>query len=288
MAMFIKCQCEGCANEGTIRLTLRKRGGRGAYLCERHAMSMERYSYESTATRGGEGELGRRGGGFSYGMELETSASTIQTRIELCGLGFTPTSDSTVDVEYKSPIWYGLNSPVKTFRSIQDMMDKGELGIDYSCGTHFHVGHISYGWKQCEMVSEYYHEIFDEIGRLTQGNNPAANAVWGRSCNRWAIPTHESDYADNHTNMFNLQHDNTIEFRLCKFRSVEQYTKLVHFCKSVMATILNNFIAHYDDDDFDISRYPSIRYYRKHKAIMTGRKIAKLYIKLAAEYGYSL
>lgn len=281
MAMFIKCQCSDCSAEGTVKLSLKSRGGRSAYLCSFHAEHLEGYNTESTAERGL-----KKVNPFTFGMELETSSSTIENRIELCGLGFIPTSDVTCNVEYKSSIWQGLNSPIKTFKSIEVMMGEG-LEMDDDCGTHFHVGHRNY---QPETVREFYHELFDELGKLTEANPAAARAVWGRSFldTDWAYPTHRIHNALDHCSMVNLQHSYSLEFRLAKFRNAEQYSNVARLCKGIMGAVMNNFVEHYYDNDFDTSRYPAVRYYRKHKAQVAGKKIAKLYIKACAEAGYIL
>lgn len=58
--------------------------------------------------------------------------------------------------------------------------------------------------------------------------------------------------------------------------------KAVHFCKDATTTIINNFIAHFNDEPKDKRRYPTITAYRKHKAQTTAQKLVKLFEKYTA------
>jgi hypothetical protein len=109
---------------------------------------------------------------------------------------------------------------------------------------------------------------------------------FGRAPNHWAQAVTFQDpsgdyegYRMKHETMFNLQHDHTIEFRQAKFVNAEQYMKVAKFAKDVTNAIIENFIKHFMDTEWDTRRYPTRTAYRKHKADVTAQKLVKLYEK---------
>ena len=85
-----------------------------------------------------------------------------------------------------------------------------------------------------------------------------------------------------HCNFVNLQHDFTIEFRACKFINANQYMTAVKFNRDVVNAIIENFIKHFNDEEFDTRRYSTIKEYRLHKAQVTAAKLVKLWHKYTA------
>ena len=85
-----------------------------------------------------------------------------------------------------------------------------------------------------------------------------------------------------HTAMFNLQHDNTIEFRQAKFANAKQYATMAKFSRDVVSCIIKNFIEHFNEHPKDTRRYPTIKEYRLHKAQVTANKLVALYEKYTA------
>lgn len=278
MARIPICICKNCGSIGSIRVDIDKRGGRNAYMCDFHARRLMGYSDENS-TRSGD----MKKHGFTFSIELETSFSDMKARGELLDFGFIPTSDCTVDIEYKSPIYQGLNAISKQATSIEKLMNVGCLSINSTCGTHFHVGHetlinpITMGY-----LKRFYHSIFVPLSDACTSNPERAARLFGRDLSgRWAMPIDAYTHPERHENFINLQHDFTIEFRACKFINAAQYMNCVKFCRDVTATVIENFIKHFNDEDFDRRRYADVTAYRKHKAQVTAAKIVKLFDKYA-------
>lgn len=273
-----KCMCKNCNNNGTIKVEIAKRGNRYGYMCEFHASRLEGYCTENDYRHGS-----RKVNGFTYSMELETSASTQKARGELLDFGFLPTSDSTVNVEYKSPIYEGLNAISKQLVSIEKLTQE-EMNIGNNCGTHFHVGHVDHiNPATMEAIRRFYHSIFVPLSDCMKANPEKTTAFWGRSFNQygWACPINENSNPNEHTNFINMQHAWTIEFRLAKFQNASQYMNVVKFCRDVVNAVIENFVKHFHDSNIDASRYNNMTEYRKHKAQVTAKKIVKLYKKYA-------
>lgn len=283
--VIAKCQCKDCTNEGTVKLTLKNRGNRPAYVCEYHAKYEDSYYSENEYRQGK-----RKMNGYTFGVELETSYSNLDARIELFNHGFLATEDCTVDVEYKSPIYEGLNSLIKQCNSIEMLINEGKLEIDNTCGTHFHVGHVDYiNRNTIDYIGNYYHALFGLLSdTLVAENDRLTPMVYGRRIEEfsWAEPINKYSNAYNHSNFINLEHNHTLEFRLCKFTSAKQYKNLIRLNKAMTDCIIKNFLSHYNDDCKNetyakVVRAGGIEAYRHHKAIVTSKKLVKLFYKYA-------
>lgn len=279
MARIAKCMCNNCNNIGTVKVAIPNRGNRFGFMCDFHARHLEGYTTENDFRKGN-----RKVNGFTFSAELETSRSTAKARGELLNFGFLPTSDCTVDVEYKSPIYEGLNAISKQTASIEKLVNEGQLAMDSSCGTHFHVGHADHiNPETMQYIRRFYHSIFVPLSDCMVANPSETTAFWGRpfTAGGWASPINSRSDATEHRNFVNMEHAYTIEFRLAKFRTAEQYMQVVKFCRDTVNAIIENFVKHFNDTDFDRSRYADQTAYRKHKAEVTANKIVKLYKKYA-------
>lgn len=274
----MKCNCKSCNNEGTVKMSLNRRGGRNVYYCDFHARNMYGYFTKNNLEHGT-----KNSDGMTYGMELETWDSTLKARAEILANDYIPTSDSTVRCEYKSPIMHGLNSLSKQCVTYDKLIASGDLDISpRHCGTHFHVGHeTAINEDTIEYLRRFYHSLFIPLSNaIVSESAQETTAFWGRDINGdWAQSISESTSPTRHENFINLQHKYTIEFRLPLYRNADQYMRVARFCRDVTKTIISNFINHFNDTDFDQKRYKTITDYRKHKAQVTAQKIVKLYEK---------
>ena len=272
----ITCNCHGCTatttdpmRDGWIQYQVANRGGRMAYVCEYHAHNVEAYSADNTVTRGVSID------GFTYGIEFEVDRDTYELRGHLEQFGFMPSYDCTVDCEYKSPIFNNLKWH-KLLNTAETIMANGGGEVSERCGTHMHVGHGTFINEYTnQLMAIEYHDLFDELSRVMFHNPAAARALFGRELLRgtYAAPIHDNDsYAYDHCNFINLQHNDTIEFRICKFVNAKQYKRAMAFCKTATECIITNYIKYADDASK-----------REHKARLTGNKLAKLFNKHAAE-----
>ena len=271
--MFYMCRiakCLYCNNVGVKAIPLKNRGGRNGYLCEAHASSYgDRSYYDENSTLRGT----TKKHGFTFSMELEMSQPTTTMRAELLNCGFMPTQDSTTDTEFKSPIWQSLNPLPKKFNTIEKLLNDGEGAITNNEGTHFHVGHREYiNATTINYIKRFYHSLFLPLCNIMLDNSEATKKLFGRNFCYWAKQINEDTNPNEHSNFINLQHDNTIEFRLCKFVNTKQYMNVIKFCKDVTNTIINNFIKYFEGSTTE---------QRRHKAQVTANKIVKLYCKYA-------
>ena len=232
-----KCSCPSCHNIGVNKYAVRRRGGGNAYLCEYHTQYLESYSRENNYRIG---EMKQNG--YTYSVELETSAADFQARLELCVAGFIPTSDCTVYAEFKSPIYNGMNGLKAFLPSIQDLIENGNMNIGSNCGTHFHVGHDKYiNARYMSYIRRFYHSLFVPLSRALENNNSKATEIFGRDFGYWAQAINEHTDAEEHTNFINVQHDYTLEFRRAFFRDAKQYARCCDFCRKVTEKVVNTF-----------------------------------------------
>ena len=284
MARTPICMTHDCTNVGTVRISIAKRGGRNGYYCERCAR--ERGYSDENSIRVGVVKVRP----FTFSMELETSRSTDKARGELLDFGFIPTYDSTVDVEYKSPIYEGLNAVSKQCVSIEKLIVHGDMRIGSECGTHFHVGHRdSINPTTMRYLRRFNGSLFTPLSEAIMADSAKAERMFGRCSNGWAEPVSFDDPSGDfdgwrmkHSAMFNLQHDYTVEFRQAKFVNAAQYMNLAKFARDVVNALVSNFIEHFMDAEWDRNRYPTRTAYRKHKADVTAQKLVKLYEKYSA------
>lgn len=287
-----KCNCIGCGRERLnveattwIAVPVRKSSEvKMRYICP-NCMREHSYSTENDRRTGN-----RKVHGFTFSWECETSESTIKARGELLDFDYLPTYDSTVDVEYKSPIFEGLPALSKQCVSIERLIADGDLRIGRECGSHLHVGHCQYiNDITMRWLRRFNGSLFVPLSEAIMADPAKAERFFGRAANHWAEPVSFSDPSGDydgwrmkHSAMFNLQHDYTIEFRQAKFVNAKQYMNVVKFGKDVTNAIIENFIKHFMDTEWDRTRYPKRTDYRKHKAQVTAKKLVKLYEKYSA------
>lgn len=284
MSRIPTCNCVGCNAIGTVAREMPNRGGRMAWLCDYHANRLMSYSTENHNRIGN-----KKCHGGTFSVELETSYSDSQARAELLNAGFIPTSDCTVDVEYKSSIYEGLNALSKQCLTIDKLVNEYRLEMGDECGTHFHYGHRDYiNPMTMNWIEEYYKDLFTPINDLVLACNPEKVAeFFGRDLtDRTSLEGQSGgddgyaqsidfDYPTAHKNWINIQHDWTVEFRVCKYRSATQYMRLAKTIKTIGEALVTDFLKHYNDSKIDGTRYHSIDDWRKHCAIKAGKKMAR-------------
>lgn len=272
------CACCNCGrtlhtdSTDAIRVTRANRGGRNAYLCE--PCYVERYGYTAkNNTRQG----ARIGGGFTYSIELETAYTSATARAELHDADYLPTRDCTVDVEYKSPIMRNLKPTSKRMVTFDNLIASGDMVIDDTCGTHFHVGHeTAINAETMDYVRRFYHSLFCDLSAHLENNRAATAALFGRDFGHWAQPVNRYSYATEHENFINVQHDVTIEYRLCKYNNHAQYSLAMNFCKDATAAVIKHFINHFNDYGADAE-------YRRAKAQRASSALIRLFDRYAAK-----
>lgn len=275
-------RCIRCSGVADVCVPIAKRGGRNGWLCSDCARRLQGYSVENSTRRGV-----RKVNGFTTSGELEVSYASTKARAELFDVDYIATSDCTVNAEFKSPIYEGLNALSKHCVTIETLINNGDLRIGNECGTHFHVGHVDYiNPTTMRYLRRFNGSLFSPLSQAIMQDQEKSARFFGRRPNGWAEPVTmydpSGDYEGSrmkHSAMFNLQHDYTIEFRQAKFVNAEQYMAVAKFSRDCANAIIENFIKHFMDTDWDKTRYPKRTDYRKHKADVTAKKLVKLYKK---------
>ena len=277
-AHCMDCGAEVNFDEKAVKISLNRRGGGAAYLCRDCKVKQLSYYHESTERTGTKNK-----DGDTFGVELETSFSTSKARAEIIANKYIPTHDATVDCEYKSPIMEGLNGFSKHCTTFERLIADGELEINDSCGTHFHYGN-RYHLNPTTMgyIRRFYHSLFVPLSDEMQLHRRANTELFGRDFGYWAnIINVDSDPME-HTNFINVQHDWTLEFRICKFRNAEQMMKAARLVKKI-GHIVMLFVKDFDESPKDETRYKNITAWRLHKAAVAGQKIRRAYLKAIGE-----
>lgn len=280
---IISCTCDGCTQRtdaahahGWQKAHAANRGGRSAWLCPHHASVVNSY-YDENRKRHGK-ETTR----YTSSCEFEVNRPSIELRRHFLAHGFIATHDCTVDCEFKSPIfenrkWHRL------LETVENLLNDGHGSVDSNCGTHFHVGHKdAINARAIRAIELNYHSIFDALSREMFSDVHGCTALFGRTLERgtWAQPTHFGAYPTEHENFANIQHDETIEWRICKFVNAKQYKLAMGFCFKATACVVDNYLKH-----IDYSPFGNVRNIDKaaHKAQVTAKKLVRIYREYAAK-----
>ena len=270
--------CTKCGRKHDVAMMIRyqknNRGGKDAFICPECRAEMHSYSTKNNERRGADTVHP-----FTYGIELETSYSNEKSRGELAEYHFLPTADITVDVEYKSPVMNNLKSMSHLVKVLDKMIESGDLEIGSNCGTHFHVGHADLDAETMGYIRRFYNSLFVPLCEAMKAHPTETAEFFGRGFGHWCDTIDMETYAMNHKNFINVQHDRTIEVRIAFYKNGTQYMNVAKFATKMVEAVMNNFVEHFNDADFDRTRYSNITEYRKHKAQVAAQKIVKAYMK---------
>ena len=209
--------------------------------------------------------------GITMSVELESMGRSTHARAYLVKNKFMATSDCTVDIEYKSPIYYS-ECPISKIVGGVEYMDKNE-NYDFSvnnenCGIHTHFGFYDNHFD-FRRLATHYEELFkplcDAVDSLT---NSQRVSIFGRSYEEYASKC-RVDYTDRHENWINIQHAYTLEIRIPRFYSADAYMRFVKCFKKIFKALNTHYI----------SKERSLTNAKK-----AGRKMAMVFMKEYAEY----
>ncbi len=190
------------------------------YLCPRCTMNRLHYS---TANAACIGHPLKRLPAFSLEFEVASrDRSALHKALILLKYQFKRTSDGSVDDEYKSPIYQSLRAFCKPLAVLHDLRDL----VNERCGTHLHVA-----CKEKERLRAIHSEVFSPVITHMLHHREETIAFWGRFFNRYATAHMIDRY-----HCFNLESAHpTLEFRLPRFRSAEQYLRVLQCCRAIVA-----------------------------------------------------
>lgn len=158
---------------------------------------------------------------FSLEFEVAAPTYTLRSRLDralvLVKYGFLRTYDGSVDDEYKSPIYQSLRAfyrPLGILHTLRDL-------VTVLCGTHLHVTML-----HKTRLHAIHEDVFDLLLTHIEQHCSETSEFWGREPNRYAQLRNGTRFSCFNTHTI---HD-TLEFRLPRFRSAEQYLSVVRFC----------------------------------------------------------
>lgn len=239
------CGCDVPKHAG-YSIVVRGKGKNGRVFCRRCGMGTWSYGI------GNDKIIGTDKKGIlestTVGVEVELvnmdNEKFYSIRRQLGFMGFhnintarnVPQSDCTVDTEIPTPIMQGLSSLSALLRNAEK---RGELICTNvsECGAHIHVY-----CNDVNYVARYYHTLFggfqmwlENIGRDKRVE------LFGSDFRNYArrvnMDTCETPI---HGSFINVEHNNTLEFRLPRIVSHKQYIKVVKFWREV-GCLINHF-----------------------------------------------
>lgn len=265
------CAQEGCTNRGergTMRAVLAVGKGHGfRYLCNEHYALNGLKEYHSSAAdityigSKKNSDLASTPVGVEFEVVLKNTEKDIPLlnifRTSLANFAYArQEEDATVMAEFPTGAFIGFNSLSKLLDSFERYGILDALTNNSRCGTHIHAGCIC-----VEYVKRNYEALFkplaDHIANMSINNRVR---FFGSDFRSWA------EYPDwkepcKHSNMFNTQHQHTLEFRLPRCISSKQYLQC---CKAWRAVVCEINLSWQTESAVEIGRrLPEIfkRYY---------------------------
>ena len=240
--------------------------GRGYRIfCSRHALSLEDY-HDSDAYRaeyiGTQKKMPLTN--QLIGVEIEIDADmndAIYQRFRgtLERVGYCLESDCTVaGGEAPSPKMRGLAHISKVLQNNEDAF----VYFTSNTGAHIHTS-----TSKIDYIRRYYHSIWMPLYEYLDSHDAEwRKTKFGSDFRHYACRISEDTYPESHANFVNVQHDNTIEFRLPRIRERHQFMNVLKFWREV-----GFFLECYDFQEDSIS---SIN--RKEIAHKAGTGIVKI------------
>ena len=263
-----ECNCVVEKGEG-FRRFVKGRGMR--VFCPRHAFSLEDYHDSITYRADSIGTekklpLTRQ----TIGVEIEVDCDRhdnayLAFRGSLERVGYCFESDCTVrGGEAPSPKMQGLAHISALLRNNENIF----YAFTENTGAHIHTycNDISY-------MRRYYHSLFVPLCEYIKAHDSAWMInTFGSTFRGYAEAITINTYPERHSNFVNVQHSNTLEFRLPRIRERHQFMNVVKFWREV-GFMINNFDFHKNGDSNTRKRY----------AMKCGEEIVKLARKYFGE-----
>ena len=226
----------------TIKKTITKNGNLCAYnykLGKYEEISTDRYGeaikasyYDENSKR--HNKPAKHGKTLSFEFEVGYDDPALLF-LSLQGYDWLRTNDSTVAVEYKTPIFNSLRG----IRPILKRIEETHPDMD-GAGSHINFGHKDFTSREMNGLRQHFKQIFEPMDTLIRETSERKVAnFFGRELEDWATSLYDNcfDWND-HTNWINLQHSDWIECRLPRFESADQYMRCIAFCWEMMDILL--------------------------------------------------
>lgn len=259
------------------RLTSNDMGGKrvtipsqrnGVWVCYDHRGSKNLRDYcDENNTRVGKGNAD----GISISVELESMGVSTSARAYFVKNNFIPTHDSTVTIEYKSPIYTSELPLAKIIGAVEYMNNSNsyDFSVDNEhCGIHTHYGFIDNHFDFRDL-SIHYSELFYPLSQLiNEMSSCDRKEIFGRDFEEYAREI-EFSCPSMHENWINIQHSYSLEIRMPRFITAKQYMRFLKTFKKIFKAINTHYIEHGCT---------------RNAATKTGKKLVKVFKKEYAEY----
>lgn len=278
----VECGCYTSPETEGVRVSLPSQQ-RGVWLCRCHQDNnwLNSYSYENSRKVGTP-----TADGISISCELESMGTDNVSRAYLISNGFVATSDCTVDIEYKSPIYASLSSMAKVAGGIEYLHNNSDIDFDVindEVGLHTHFGFIDNRYPIHNLLP-YFEELTRPLADVVENvlTGSEREAIFGSDfryyADRMSYPRYRENYRDllyTHENWINIQHDYSIEIRLFRFTSAENYMYYVKVFRDIFKiwAQLYTWKPKYNTNQLHI------------KARKLGEKAANLFVECARNHG---
>ena len=225
-------------------LCLPEAGVEPRYICPSDADKLNEkkwYHFNSNHRSASDAPLGTPKKGevehTTIGCEIECvyydspSFWTFKVLIERC-FNVVEEDDGTVDGEFPTDKMEGGNKLSKMLKKLEKY---GFLCfLDHnSVGAHIHV------FCACvPTVRNWYNTLFVPLCKyLQEHNNEWITEKFGRTFGSYRNPINEHTDAINHSNFVNTQHGHTLELRLPRIHTANQYLNVVYFWRETVAML---------------------------------------------------
>lgn len=174
----------------------------------------------------------------TYGFELEGVPRSNDAYLHMLKKEYAviPTYDSSLPkggVEFKTSIYVGLDEFAKVLPKFAEYVDFS----DEKCGQHINIGATFLTPENIRDLDVYGHQILSKLLRYIGKHKEDTANVCGRVFTEYAK---RAGTCHSHKNWVNV-HANRVEFRLSKFRTVEQYLDLACMWSEILEEINRNF-----------------------------------------------
>ena len=241
----------------------------GVWVCNSHRGSKNLHDYsEENYNRVGKGNAD----GISISVELESKGKSTSARAYFVKNHFLPTYDSTVDIEYKSPIYTSELPLAKIIGAVEYMNNNSSYQFSVNnedCGIHTHYGFMDNHYDFRNLYN-HYEKLFKPLENVIKDelSSEQREAIFGRSYDTYNRQL-RYDYPERHENWINIQHRYTLEIRMPRFISAKQYMRFLKCFKKIFKALSTHYIN---------------RGCTEQAAIKTGEKLAKIFKKEYNEY----
>lgn len=265
-------ECGRLANvaNGGKRVTIPSQKN-GVWVCNEHRGKRNLHGYsDENRIRVGKGNASN----ISISVELESMGISTAARAYLVDNNFLPTYDSTVDIEYKSPIYTSLLPLAKIVGGIE-YFDKNiayQFKVNHSdCGIHTHFGFIDnhYNFRN---LDEHYEELFEKLAHTVEKEltGEQRKEIFGRDFQTY---NDTIDFFDpyEHCNWINIQHEYSVEIRMPRFVTADKYMRFVNCFKDIFKALDTHYIskAHTDENAKKAGRKMDSIFRKRYKEYFT-------------------